>query len=78
MRWLDNIPWYILIVFSIFLGLAPFVPEPHLLEKLRMLSQGTLSRPLDIFDLCLHGIFPLLLVLKTVYSIFKKPPPNAD
>jgi len=65
MRWLDNIPWDVLIVVSIILGLAPFTPEPHLVEKIRMLFQGSLSRPLDIFDLFLHGIFPLLLLLKT-------------
>jgi len=43
------------------MALAPFTPEPHLLEKLRMLSNGTLSRPLDMFDLLLHA-FPLILL----------------
>jgi len=61
MQWLDNIPWEILIIGSLTLGLAPFVPEPHLIEKIRMLLQGTLSRPLDIFDLLMHAAFPLLL-----------------
>lgn len=37
------------------LGLAPFFPEPHLVEKSRMLLAGTLRRPLDIFDLVLHA-----------------------
>lgn len=46
------------------MGLAPLVPEPHLWQKLRMLAQGDLVRPLDIFDLILHGALPLLLVLK--------------
>ncbi len=50
------------IVAAVVLALAPFTPEPHLVEKLRMLFQGTLSRPLDIFDLCMHGL-PLLFVL---------------
>jgi hypothetical protein len=72
MRWLDNIPWYVLIVASLFLGLAPFTPEPHLVEKIRMLLQGTLSRSIDIFDLFMHGIFPLLLLLKSLYSIQKR------
>ncbi len=40
---------------SLLLALAPFAPEPHLLEKLRMLSEGTLSLPIDIFDLLMHG-----------------------
>lgn len=64
MQWLDKIPWGILIIGSLTLGLAPFFPEPHLIEKIRMLLQGTLSRPIDIFDLFMHGAFPLLLLLK--------------
>jgi len=46
------------------LGLAPFLPEPHVWEKLRMLATGTLSRPLDIFDLAMHGAPWLLLLAK--------------
>ena len=52
--------------FAVFLALAPFAPEPHLWEKLKMLSAGTLSRPIDIFDLFLHGTPLLLLVLKFI------------
>lgn len=40
---------------AILLALAPFAPEPHLWEKLKMLADGTLTRPLDIFDLLMHG-----------------------
>lgn len=61
MQWLDRIPWSILIIAAVFLGLAPFVPEPHLVEKIRMLTQGTLVRPIDIFDLFYHGL-PILLI----------------
>ncbi len=46
------------------LGLAPFLPEPHIWEKLKMLFTGTLSRPVDIFDFLLHGVPWLLLALK--------------
>jgi hypothetical protein len=51
---------------ALFLGLAPFVPEPHLWEKLKMLADGTLVRPIDIFDLFLHGAPLLLLAIKLV------------
>ena len=64
MRWLDNIPYKMLAPLAIFLALAPFVPEPHLWEKLKMLFAGTLSRPVDIFDLFLHGTPLVLLFLK--------------
>ena len=66
MDWLDKIPLLPLILAAVLLGLAPFTPEPHLMEKLRMLSQWQLSRPIDIFDLLLHAMPLLLLTLKLV------------
>lgn len=51
----------LLIPAAVLLGLAPFFPEPHLVEKLRMLFQGELKRPLDIFDLFFHS-WPILLI----------------
>jgi len=51
----------ILVPLAILLGFAPFTPEPHLIQKIRMLQQGTLTRPLDIFDLFWHA-WPLLLL----------------
>jgi len=71
MDWLDKLPWELLIIGSLLLGLAPFYPEPHLVEKIRMLFQGTLSRPIDIFDLLMHSALPLLLLLKTGYTLLK-------
>jgi hypothetical protein len=64
MKWLDKIPLTVILPIAVFLALAPFVPEPHLWEKLKMLFAGTLSRPIDIFDLFLHGGPLLLLVAK--------------
>lgn len=60
-RLFARIPWTVLLPVAIILGLAPFRPEPHLVEKLRMLANGKLTAPIDIFDLFLHGA-PLLLV----------------
>jgi hypothetical protein len=39
---------------------APMKPMPHVVEKILMLTNGTLSKPIDIFDLLLH-LFPLIL-----------------
>lgn len=63
-----NLPlsYPILIVLCLTLGLAPFVPMPHVVEKLRMLFSGTLVRPIDIFDLVLHATPWLLLAVKVV------------
>ena len=66
MKWLDKIPLSTLVVISLLLGLAPFAPEPHIWEKLKMLADGTLSKPIDIFDLCMHGTPWVLLMLKLV------------
>jgi hypothetical protein len=64
MKWLDKIPYSLLLPLAVVMALAPFSPEPHLWQKLKMLAAGTLVRPIDIFDLCLHGAPLLLLALK--------------
>jgi len=64
MKWLDKIPLTTLLIIALLLGLAPFTPEPHLWEKLKMLAAGELVKPLDIFDLFLHGAPVVLLLLK--------------
>ncbi len=61
---LDNIPMPTVIIFALLVGLAPFVPEPHVLEKLRMLMAGELAKPIDIFDLLMHGAPWVLLLAK--------------
>ncbi len=66
MKWLDSIPLTALVIAAVILGGAPFVPEPHIIEKLRMLANGTLTRPIDIFDLAYHGLPIILLALKLV------------
>ena len=66
MAWLDKISLSILIVVAVLFGLAPFSPEPHLWEKLKMLANGTLTRPIDIFDLILHAAPSVLVILKLI------------
>jgi hypothetical protein len=61
MRWIDRFPLGLLVVVAVWLAVAPIVPEPHLVEKLRLLSQGALGNALDIFDLLLHSV-PLVLL----------------
>ena len=73
MNWLDRIPYILLAPLAIFLALAPFSPEPHLWEKLKMLFDGTLVRPIDIFDLLLHGTPLVILVLKMSFEAGHKP-----
>ena len=61
MVWLDAMPWAVLVAAAVGIGLAPFTPKPHLVEKLQMLFTGRLKRPLDIFDLLFH-LAPLFLI----------------
>ena len=46
MKWLDRIPLSLLLSLAVVMGLAPFVPEPHLWQQLKMLAAGTLVRPI--------------------------------
>jgi len=64
MSFLDKIPMQFLVIAAIFLGLSPFVPEPHLWQKLKMLAAGNLVKPLDMFDMFFHGAPTLLLLAK--------------
>jgi len=56
LSWLDRFPLGWLVALALWLAVAPVLPEPHLVEKLRMLFTGTLQRPLDIFDLLMHSL----------------------
>lgn len=59
---INRIPLLWLALVAGWLAVAPITPEPHLVEKIRMLLAGTLVRPIDIVDLALHSI-PLLLLV---------------
>ncbi|OEU51156.1 MAG: RND transporter [Desulfobulbaceae bacterium S5133MH15] len=63
---MKSIPLSFLLLLCLTLGLAPFTPEPHVWEKLKMLTAGTLSNPVDIFDLAMHGLPFILLLLKLI------------
>ncbi len=61
---LNNLLLWLLV--SLTLGLAPFVPEPHLFGKLRWLLGGAVGMTgLDWFDLLQH-LTPWLLLLRVL------------
>ncbi len=74
LKLINALPLPHFIVLSLFLGLAPFFPEPHLAEKVRMLLSGELSKPLDMFDLVLHGTPWILLLVKLSLIVKGKEP----
>lgn len=75
-RFFRQMPWLALIAAAVLLGLAPFRPEPHLVEKLRLLTAGQLLRPLDVFDLLFHGAPLLLIAAKLLFG--RSTPPRGD
>jgi hypothetical protein len=70
-RWLAELPWTVVVLGCLTLGLAPFAP-PHLFEKLQMLARGQLRRPLDWFDLLFHAA-PWLLALAKGLLALRRP-----
>ncbi len=71
MEFISKLPWGLLIVACLTLGLAPFNP-PHIWEKLQMLARGQLVRPIDWFDLVLHATPWGLLILKGIVTLAQK------
>ncbi len=71
MEYVSKLPWELVILACLTLGLAPFAP-PHIWEKLQMLVKGQLVRPIDWFDFVMHGLPWIVLILKGFVSITKK------
>ena len=65
--------WRIVILLCLTLGLAPFLPEPHIIGKIKWLAGGGNGmQAIDWFDIVLHG-FPFLLMIRIVYiKLFSK------
>ena len=62
MSFIDRVPTAALVVLALMMAGAPFMPEPHLVEKYRMFSNGTLTESIDIFDVIWH-LFPAILLI---------------
>ena len=66
LKWIDSLPLVTLLAVAILLAVLPFGSTPHLVEKLGMLVQGVLVKPIDIFDLVLHGTPAVILIIRLV------------
>lgn len=69
MKFLDKIDYPTFIIVAVLMLLVPFYHLPHSAEKIIMLFEGTLSRPLDIFDLIMHTTPTILLGVKIIREI---------
>lgn len=58
--------WRFVILLCLTLGLAPFVPEPHIWGKIRWIAGGAKGMAaLDWFDFLFHAI-PWILLLRLI------------
>ena len=58
---------------SLTLGLAPFLPEPHVWEKLKWVYSGASGMKLiDWIDLVMHGFPWIMLMLTSVRRLRSK------
>lgn len=56
--------WKLLLALSLFLGLAPFFPEPHLVGKFRWVAGGAVGMgAMDWLDLVWHA-WPIILLCR--------------
>lgn len=56
--------WKIVLLLCLTLGLAPYFPEPHILGKIKWIMGGAAGmKPMDWFDVFLHG-FPFVLLIR--------------
>ena len=72
LKWIDSIPLPVLIGVALLLGVLPLHSTPHLVEKLTMLTQGELVKPIDILDLFMHGTPAVLLIVRVIRLVIKK------
>ena len=76
MKFIDRIPMGILVIIAVWMAVAPISPQPHLIEKITMLFNGELVKPLDIFDLLMHGTPQIILAIKVLRLVKHKQQDN--
>lgn len=65
--------WKLIVLLCLTLGLAPFLPEPHIWGKLKWIAGGAHGmKAIDWFDVLQHGLPFLLLIRLVVLKIIGK------
>ncbi|MBU42024.1 MAG: RND transporter [Spirochaetaceae bacterium] len=59
-------------VAALFLALSPIGQEPHLWQKLKLLWHGWLQKPVDWFDLLMHGVPITAWAAYVIYLALKR------
>ena len=61
--------WKLWLLLSLTLGLAPFVPEPHLFGKIRWIAGGAHGMTaMDWFDFAMHGAPVVMLIISLILN----------
>lgn len=69
---------FVWLVIALTLGLAPFNPEPHVVEKIKWVLSGAQGmRFIDWFDLLLHGT-PWIMLFVTFIQWIKPNKSNPE
>lgn len=69
MQILNN--WRIILLLCLTLGLAPFLPEPHIWGKIKWIAGGAVGmKAEDWFDVLFHGLPFILLLRLLIVSAF--------
>ncbi|MAP80928.1 MAG: hypothetical protein CL526_07545 [Aequorivita sp.] len=69
MQILNN--WRIILLLCLTLGLAPFLPEPHIWGKIKWIAGGAVGmKAEDWFDVIFHGLPFILLLRLLIVSVF--------
>ena len=76
LKYIDRIPLGPLVIVTLVMAFAPFSPEPHLVEKSRMLANGGLTKGIDIFDLFWHSFLIVILLIRLIRLWSLKKPAN--
>jgi len=66
LKFLNKLSYSTLIFATIFMLLTPISPMPHVVEKMLMIKNMALYKPLDIFDLFFHLSPLILLIIKAL------------
>lgn len=69
MKWIDNTSYPIFIGVALLAAILPIQGDSHLLEKLTMLMDGTLTGSLDMFDLAMHSFPAFILLVKVLRNV---------
>jgi len=65
------------VLLSLTLGLAPFLPEPHLWGKIKWIAGGAVGmKPIDWFDFLMHGTPVFILVFWIILKTLSLIKPN--